>query len=83
MNRQGVGAQVRVFAIPREGVPRQLLGYQEITLNGGYSSSRPAQVHFGLGALSECDLEITFPTRAAPLLCRNLRTNQMIVVTER
>ncbi|MBC7820239.1 MAG: CRTAC1 family protein [Planctomycetaceae bacterium] len=81
MNRQGIGAQVRAFTIPREGVPRRLLGFQEITLNGGYSSSRPAQVHFGLGEITECELEVTFPTCAEPCL-RRLRTNQTICITE-
>ena len=82
MNRQGIGAQIRVFTVPRAGADRQLLGLQEITLNGGYSSSRAAQVHFGLGAVEECALEVRFPTRAAPLLHRNVKANQTLVVTE-
>jgi hypothetical protein len=82
MNRMGVGTQVRVFTTSRDGAVRRLLGFQEFTLNGGYSSSRPAQIHFGLGAIQECELEVTFPNRAEPCLCRNVSANQTLVVTE-
>jgi hypothetical protein len=82
MNRMGVGAQVRVFSAGRAGDRAALLGFQEITVNGGYSGSRPALAHFGLGAVTSCDLEITFPSRAAPIVERGLRVNQAIVVRE-
>ena len=76
MNRMGVGAQVRLYPAGPGDRRAGLLGVQEITLNGGYSSSRPALVHFGLGTLETCDVEITFPTRAEPLVLRKVRANQ-------
>ncbi|HXG10919.1 MAG TPA: hypothetical protein VNK04_14260 [Gemmataceae bacterium] len=42
MNRQRAGARVRVYAAGKAGDRSALLGFQEITLNGGYSSVRPA-----------------------------------------
>lgn len=82
MNRMGVGAQVRVFSIPSAGALRQLLGYQEITLNGGYSSSRAATVHFGLGQIERCDLEVTFPSRSEPVTFKQVPVNQLRTLNE-
>lgn len=78
MNRMGVGAQVRAFS---PGT-RRLLGYQEITQNVGYSSSRPALAHLGLGKAATCDLEVTFPTRKEPLVLRGTKVNQRLTVKE-
>ena len=54
-----------------------LLGYQELTLNGGYSSSKPPLAHFGLGPVTVCDLEITLPGRTAPLVLPGMKANQL------
>jgi hypothetical protein len=78
MNRMGVGARVRLF----DTDSRRLLGNQEITLNGGYSCGRPALVHFGLGSLKACDVEVVFPTRPMPLLLKNIKANQRLSVQE-
>jgi hypothetical protein len=83
----GVGAAVRVFATEASGRPdatakRQLLGYQEITLNGGYSSSRPAVVHFGLGKATRCDVKVTLPSREQPIFLRDVKVNQKLRVRE-
>jgi hypothetical protein len=78
MNRMGVGAQVRVF----KAGERALLGFQEITLNGGYSGSRAAIAHFGLGTAATCDVEITLPSRVEPIIERGIRVNQTVKVRE-
>lgn len=82
MNRQGVGAQVRLYAAGKAGEKAALLGYQEITLNGGYSSGRPAIVHFGLGKGEACDVEVTMPSRAEPVVVRGAKGNQVLLVQE-
>ncbi len=82
MNRMGVGAQVRVYAGGKVGDKSALLGYQTITLNGGYSCGRPALVHFGLGKRTTCDLEITLPSREEPLVLAGTKVNQLLVVKE-
>lgn len=82
MNRMGVGAQVRVFATGKAGDRSALVGFQEITVNGGYSGSRSALAHLGLGAVKICDLEITFPSRAAAIVQRGVRANQSLLIRE-
>ena len=82
MNRMGVGAQVRLYVAGKVGDKSALLGFQEITLNGGYSSGRPAIVHFGLGKVDRCDIQITLPTRIDPVIVRQTKVNRLIVVPE-
>lgn len=82
MNRMGVVAQVRVYAAGKAGDPSALLGYQAITLNGGYSSGRPALVHFGLSRADACDVEVTLPSRDKPLIEARVRVNRLLVVRE-
>jgi acylphosphatase len=61
LNRMGVGAKVRVR---REG---KLVGYREITLCGGYSGTRSAIAHYGLGERDKSvDVEVEFPGKTAP-----------------
>lgn len=82
MNRMGVGAQVRVYAAGKASEKSALLGCQTITLNGGYSSGRPALVHFGLGKVETCDVEITLPSREKPLIEARTQANRLLVVRE-
>ena len=82
MNRMGVGAQVRVYASGKVGEKSALLGCQTVTLNGGYSSGRPALVHFGLGKADSCDVEIALPSREKPLIEARTRVNRLLVVRE-
>jgi hypothetical protein len=82
MNRMGVGAQVRVYAAGRVGEKSALLGYQVITLNGGYSSGRPALAHFGLGKTATCDVEVTLPSRDKPVVMAGTAVNRLLVVRE-
>lgn len=82
MNRMGVGAQVRIYVTGKVGEKSALLGSQTITLNGGYSSGRPALVHFGLGKAETCDVEITLPSREQPLIEARTQVNRLLVVQE-
>lgn len=82
MNRMGIGARVCLYAPGKAGDSKALLGCQEITLNGGYSSSRPAVVHFGLGRQVSCDMVVTFPSRRDPLVIRQTKANQLVSVKE-
>jgi hypothetical protein len=82
INRVGIGTQVRVYEAGKAGNPNTLLGFQEITVNGGYSSSHPAIAHFGLGQAASCDLEIRFPTQEKPVQMRAVKANQRLVVRE-
>lgn len=82
MNRMGVGAQVRLYAAGKVGDAAALIGFQEITLNGGYSSGRPAIVHFGLGKAETCDIEVTLPTRKEPIVTTRAKVNRLIEIKE-
>ena len=64
------------------GEKTRLLGFAEITLNGGYSSGRPAIAHFGLGSEQQVDVEVTLPSRNKPLIVRQAETNQILTVRE-
>lgn len=82
MNRMGIGAKVVLYAAGKAGDRSALLGYREITVNGGYSSGRPALAHFGLGKVNSCDVEVFFPSRAEPLVQRSVAINQVLQVQE-
>ena len=73
----GVGARVSV-STPKG----KLLGVKDITLNVGYSGSRAALVHFGLGTVEVCDVEITLPSRAEPLMMREVKVNRVVTARE-
>jgi hypothetical protein len=76
MNRMGVGAKIRALSDGR------LIGYRELSMNGGYSATRQPIAHFGLGARDSVELEVTLPTRRMPLRFRDVKANQLFVVTE-
>jgi hypothetical protein len=82
MNRMGVGARVRIYPADRAGRKTDLLGHQEISLNGGYSSGRPALLHFGLGKVESCDVEVTLPSRAEAVVLRRVKARQLVTVQE-
>lgn len=84
MNRMGLGARVAVYPPGMAGEPARLAGLQEITLNGGYACSRAAIAHCGLGELETCDVVVEFPlpAKAAPVILREVKVNQMLTVKE-
>jgi hypothetical protein len=60
-NREGIGAQIRVYPKSKLGDAASLLGFQEIGTGYGYASGQPAVAHFGLGDVGEVDLRIRLP----------------------
>jgi hypothetical protein len=81
-NRMGIGAEVRLYQKGKAGDAKHLLGYQVITVNGGYSGSRPALVHFGLGNLDACDVEVRLPSGAASLRLHGQAANRRVTLNE-
>lgn len=61
VNRQGVGAVVRIYPAGKLGDAASLLGQKEIAVGYGYASGQEAVAHFGLGELKSCDIEIILP----------------------
>jgi len=61
MNRNCVGAVVRVYPPGKLGQADALLCHREIAVGYGYASGQEAIAHVGLGPLDSCDLEILLP----------------------
>jgi hypothetical protein len=76
MNRMGIGAKIRVL----DG--RRLAGYAEISVNGGYSGSRPAIAHFGLGYVESVTVEARLPSRAEPLRFEGVAVDRTFRIVE-
>lgn len=76
-NRMGVGAKVWVRA------GEKLIGYREISLAGGYSGTRPAIVHFGLGPHQTVDVEVRLPGSTQPSMIRGVKAGQILRVEEK
>ena len=73
-NKMGIGAKIKVAANGK------LLGYREITTPGGYSGSRPAIAHVGLGTQAQIDLEIQIPGRKEPILLHHPQVDRLITI---
>ena len=80
MNRQGIGAVVRVYPAGKLGQAEALLGVQEISVGRGYASGGEAAVHFGLGKTEKIDLEITLPHGAGRVEKKDVAANQRIAL---
>ena len=62
VNRMGIGSQIRLYRPGRLGDPDALLGFQEVGTGYGYGSGQPAVCHFGLGDVTEVDLNVRLPS---------------------
>lgn len=80
VNRQGVGALVRVYEPGRPGEPAALLGAREIAVGYGYASGQEAVAHFGLGGYQQCDVEVLLPHGRGRLLRQGVAANQRLHV---
>ena len=78
MNRMGIGAVVR---LTRAGKPNELLGRQEVSTGYGYASGQPAVCHFGMGDVTEVDVEVRLPH--GPVIRQtSVKADQKLVVRE-
>ncbi len=75
-NSIGIGAKVSVYKAGTE----QLLGFNEISVGNGYSSSGPALVHFGLGSESSVDVKVQMPFGGQIFESKGVAANQMITL---
>jgi enediyne biosynthesis protein E4 len=81
VNRQGIGAVVRVYPAGKLGQPADLWCAKEIAVGYGYASGQEAIAHFGLGPQDRCDLEIILPHGKGRIERRDVAANQRLVVT--
>lgn len=80
VNRNGIGAVVRVYPAGKLGDPASLLCAKEIAVGYGYASGQEAAAHIGLGKLDECDVEIILPHGKGKLERKNIKANQRITI---
>lgn len=80
VNRQGVGARVRLYAAGRLGQPAALLGDREISLSHGWCSGHEAVVHFGLADRAVVDVEVRLPHGRGTRVLYGVQADQRIVV---
>ena len=80
VNRNGIGAVVRVFPPGKLGQSNDLLGSREIAVGYGYASGQESLAHFGLGVLATCDVEILLPHAKGRLTRQGIKANQRLVI---
>lgn len=82
LNRNGIGAVVRVYPAGKLGQSAALLGAREISSGYGYTSGQEAIAHFGLGPVERCDIEVVLPHGRGKLERRDVAAKQRLVVNE-
>lgn len=76
-NRDGIGAQIEVFA----GGRRQ---QRERVGSSGYLSGDDPRVHFGLGAAAKADkIVVTWPTGGAKQVLENVSADRVVTIEEK
>jgi hypothetical protein len=80
VNRMGIGSRVNVYESGRAGQTSALIGCQEINIGYGFASSQEAMVHFGLGALKECDIEVVLPFQKGVIRREHVKVNQRLTL---
>ena len=81
VNRQGVGARVRLYAAGKAGQPDARLATREIAIGYGYCSGQEAEAHFGLGAQDHVDVVVEWPAGKGTLTRANVHADQRLLVT--
>ncbi len=80
VNRQGIGALVRVYEPGRCGEREALLGAREIAVGYGYASGQEAVAHLGLGTYEHCDVEVLLPHGRGRIVRAEAAANQRMQV---
>ncbi len=80
INRNGIGARVRVYPAGKAGDAGALLGCHELSAASGYASGHAAIAHFGLGSESLVDVEIILPHGKGVVTRKGVKVNQRVTV---
>ncbi len=80
INRMGLGAKVNIYTPGRLGDRSALIGCRDITIGYGFACSQEAMAHFGLGPLTECDIEVILPFRKGVLRRQHVTADQRVVL---
>jgi hypothetical protein len=80
VNRQGIGAVVRIYEPGKHGQKEALLGQREIAVGYGYASGQEAAAHFGLSKLDKCDIEVILPHGQGKVEKKGVAANQRLAL---
>ncbi len=83
VNRDGIGAVVRIYPPGKLGQAEAFVGHCEIAVGYGYASGQEAIAHFGLGSLTECDVEVILPHGKGKIEQKAVKANQHISVKQK
>jgi hypothetical protein len=81
VNRQGIGSRVNVYPAGKLGDRAALLGAREIAVGFGYASGQAAIAHFGLGDVTNVDLEVILPHGQGRIVRENVPVDQRVTMT--
>ena len=81
LNRNGIGAVVRLFPAGKLGQADSLLACKEIAVGYGYASGQEAVAHFGLGKTEKVDVQVILPHGAGKIEKRDVAANQRLALT--
>ncbi|REJ95519.1 MAG: hypothetical protein DWQ34_05570 [Planctomycetota bacterium] len=82
VNRNGIGAVVRVYPAGRIGESGALWCSREIAVGYGYASGQEALAHIGLAGLDECNVEFILPHGGGRVEQRGVKANQRITISK-
>jgi len=81
VNRQAIGAVVRLYPAGKLGDASALIGAKEIAVGYGYASGQEAIAHLGLGTLDGCDVEVILPHGKGRLTRKDVKANQRLTMS--
>ena len=80
VNRNCIGAVVRVYPAGKLGDAASLWCAREIAVGYGYASGQEAIAHIGLGTMDQCDVEVILPHGKGKLEQKGVKANQRMVM---
>lgn len=79
-NRQGIGAVAKVYPQGQLGNASALIVAKEIAVGYGYASGQEAILHFGLGDVKVCDVEIILPHGKGRIERKDVAVDQRLTI---
>jgi hypothetical protein len=83
VNRNGIGAVVRVYPAGKLGEADSLWCAREIAVGYGYASGQEALAHIGLGKMDACDVEVILPHGKGRIERKGVKANQRLNIESR
>lgn len=84
-NASGIGAKVSVYLAGHAGEPGSLLGYREVSAQGGFASQNGRSAWFGVRGENEVDVVVKWPGSGGQALTQkfaSVAVNQVLTLEE-